>query len=321
MTITKHALVILGPTATGKTNLAIKLAKQLDAEIISLDSALVYKYMDIGTAKPSLAEQDGVVHHLIDICLPTQRYSAADFRQDCIRLVDDITSRNKRVIICGGTMLYYKALVDGIDNIPKSTDEARAYVKDKLDKYGIQALHQSLEQVDPISYQKLNPNDKQRVCRALEVYYMTNKAISSFYNSNAQKCPFALDEYVLMPQENREYLRELIKLRFLKMLDLGLIDEVESLVRRFDLNLDYPSLRAVGYKQVYEYLQQECSYEQMIDNALIATAHLAKHQMTWLRGALKQRGKALNVGDEHNCQLILDSYHNFLTNNEKDESF
>lgn len=312
MTVTKHALVILGPTATGKTNLAIALAHKLNAEIISLDSALIYKYMDIGTAKPSIEEQEGITHHLIDICLPTQRYSAADFRQDCIRLVDEIHSRNKTAIICGGTMLYYKALVDGIDNIPKSTDEARAYVKAQLDEYGIQALHQRLKDIDVVSYQKLNPNDKQRVCRALEVYYMTNKAISSFYNVNAQRCPFALDEYVLMPEDNREHLRTLIKQRFLKMLDLGLIDEVINLIERFDLNLDYPSLRAVGYKQVYEYLKQECTYDQMVDNALIATAHLAKHQMTWLRGALKQRGKLLNVNDKNNCNLVLNSYYSFL---------
>lgn len=298
-------IVLLGPTATGKTALSIELAKQIDGEIISLDSALIYKDMNIGTAKPTIAERCNIPHHLIDICLPTASYSAADFREDCIRLVNEIYARGKRPIICGGTMMYYKALVDGLSNVPKSTPEIRAFMQAELEKNGINALHERLKDIDLPLYEKLSANDTQRVTRALEVFYMTGRPMSSFYNDKKDACPFEPIEFVLMPKSDRAQLRILIRQRFLKMLDDGLIDEVHELLTKYNLTLDYPSLRSVGYRQVYEYLIHEYDYDTMIEKSVIATAHLAKHQMTWLRGSLKNKGTLLPIADPNNLDFIL----------------
>lgn len=280
------ALVILGPTASGKTSLALKIAAKYKAEIISLDSALIYKGMDIGTAKPSAAELSSVPHHLIDIIDPRESYSAAQFREDCTRLVGEIQQRGAMPIICGGTMMYYKALVDGLSPLPKTDADVRDSIAREAAEVGWPAMHKRLECIDPALYKKLSPNDKQRVSRALEVFAMTGRPMSSFYENKGDQCPFLRREIILLPEEDRQKLRVVIRQRFMQMLDNGFIDEVRRLHDRGDLSLDLPSMRCVGYRQVWEYLEGRYHKEEMIELAVIATARLAKHQMTWLRGGL-----------------------------------
>lgn len=285
---TPRALVLLGPTASGKTALALELAKLISIEIISLDSALVYKGMDIGTAKPSKEELAKVPHHLIDICEPNESYSAASFREDTIRLVNEICQRGNLPLICGGTMMYYKALVDGLSPLPATDEKVREKIRLEGETLGWPVLHERLKTIDPALYKKLAPMDKQRISRALEVYEMTGRSVSSFIEEHqGDKCPFPIKEAVILPDADRLELRKLIYERFLKMLENGLIAEVEKLRARGDLNLNLPSMRSVGYRQVWEYLDGLYSYEEMIDKAVIGTARLAKHQMTWLRGGLK----------------------------------
>lgn len=281
------AVVILGPTASGKSALALETAKRYASEIISLDSALVYKDMDIGTAKPTPEELEAVPHHLISIIDPKESYSAAQFRTDCISLVNDIKARGKLPIICGGTMMYYKALVEGLSDLPETDLKVRAEIAAKAAKHGWPYMHALLEFVDPPLFARLAPNDKQRISRALEVYAMTGKPLTSFYAAKKDACPFSLCEFVILPDNDRKALREGIRVRFEKMLADGLIDEVRRLKDRGDLSLDMPSMRSVGYRQVWEYLDGVYDYKTMIEKAVIATARLAKHQMTWLRGGLK----------------------------------
>ena len=311
------ALVILGPTASGKTSLALNLAKHLKIEIISLDSALIYREMDIGTAKPTREELESVPHHLIDICDPAQSYSAANFREDCIRLVDEITRRGALPVICGGTMMYYKALVDGLSPLPQTDPKVREKIAAEAQVYGWPKMHERLKDIDPVSYEKLNPNDKQRVSRALEIYEMTGRAMSSFFDTKTDSCPFERLEFILLPEnDDREELRKLIRKRFELMVDNGLIAEVSKLKDRGDLNLDMPSMRCVGYRQVWEYLDGKYDKNEMVEQCVIATAHLAKHQMTWLRGSLSKDQnylvkKRLNIGDPDNLKLVLDSLREF----------
>ena len=303
------ALVILGPTASGKTSLALNLAKHLKIEIISLDSALIYREMDIGTAKPTREELESVPHHLIDICDPAQSYSAANFREDCIRLVDEITKRGALPVICGGTMMYYKALVDGLSPLPQTDPKVREKIACEAQVYGWPKMHERLKDVDPVSYEKLNPNDKQRVSRALEIYEMTGRSMSSFFDTKTDSCPFERLEFILLPKnDDREELRKLIRKRFELMVDNGLIDEVSKLKSRGDLNLDMPSMRCVGYRQVWEYLDGKYDKNEMVEQCVIATAHLAKHQMTWLRGSLSKDQnylvkKRLNIGYPDNLKI------------------
>lgn len=307
------AVVILGPTASGKSALSLELARHYKCEIISLDSALIYKGMDIGSAKPSQEERSVCPHHLIDICDPSESYSAANFREDTIKLIGKIKERGALPVICGGTMMYYKALVEGLSPLPSTTNEVRAKVQGIADEHGWPYVHSLLKDIDPIQYEKLAPNDKQRVARALEVYYLTGKAMSSFFGQNKDQCPFNLFELVLLPQDNdRSALRVIIKERFEKMLEQGLIDEVQKLLDRGDLTDDMPAMRCVGYRQVAMYLRNEVSYEQMIELSVIATARLAKHQMTWLRGGLKEDNQSnkivrhcLNIEDEHKLDKLL----------------
>lgn len=312
------AVVILGPTASGKSALSLKIARKAKVEIISLDSALIYKGMDIGTAKPTKEELESVPHHLIDICDPKDSYSAASFREDCIRLVDEISSRGAIPVICGGTMMYYKALVDGLSPLPQTDPLVREKIAREAETAGWPLMHEKLKDVDPVSYQKLNPNDKQRVSRALEIFYMTGRAMSSFFVEKQDKCPFDRLEYILLPEtDDRTELRKLIRARFLKMVDDGLIDEVSSLKQRGDLNLTMPSMRCVGYRQVWEYLEKVYDFDTMIEKCVIATAQLAKHQMTWLRGSLSKDDSALVkerllIGDKNNENIVLNGIRKFF---------
>lgn len=294
-----EALVILGPTASGKSALSLKIAAAAQAEIISLDSALIYKGMDIGTAKPTIQERSVCPHHLIDICDPSECYSAASFRSDCINLTEQIYKRGHMPIICGGTMMYYKALVDGLSNLPETDPAIRDKVQALANEKGWPALHAMLKDIDPFLFNKLAPNDKQRVSRALEVYFVSGKPMSSFFNQDKDCCPFKRVEIVLLPKDNdRTKLREIIRKRFMQMLDEGFLDEVKKLKERNDLNENMPSCRAVGYRQALMYLKGQVSYDEMIELAVIATARLAKHQMTWLRGGLKVLEQDDNNGQE-----------------------
>ena len=315
----ERAIVILGPTASGKTSLALKLAKFYKIEIISLDSALIYKDMDIGSAKPSKEELHQVPHHLIDILDPSESYSAANFREDCIRLVKEITARGAIPVICGGTMMYYKALVDGLSPVPPTIPLVREKVATEALQIGWPAMHEKLKDIDPKSYAKLNPNDKQRVSRALEVYEMTGRAITSYYEEQkTDQCPFERIEFILLPEtDDRTELRVLIKNRFLKMIKDGLIDEVKKLKERGDLTLDMPSMRCVGYRQVWEYLDGHYDLDTMVDLCVNATSHLAKHQMTWLRGSLSldtkySFKKRLIIGDRDNLNIVMEQLQKLL---------
>lgn len=310
------AVVILGPTASGKSALSLQIAKRVKVEIISLDSALIYKNMDIGTAKPTKDELSSVPHHLIDICDPKDSYSAASFRKDCIRLVGEISSRGAVPVICGGTMMYYKALVDGLSPLPQTDPAVREKIAREAELLGWPAMHEKLKDTDPVSYQKLNPNDRQRVSRALEIFTMTGRAMSSFFAQKQDKCPFDRLEYILLPEtDDRTELRKLIRARFLKMVDDGLIDEVSALKKRGDLNLSMPSMRCVGYRQVWEYLEGSYDFDTMIEKCVIATAQLAKHQMTWLRGSLSKDDSSLVkerllIGDKNNEAIVLKGIRN-----------
>lgn len=299
-----EALVILGPTASGKSALSLQVAQAYHAEIISLDSALIYKGMDIGTAKPSLEERAICPHHLIDICDPKEVYSAANFRNDCIRLVEQIQARGRMPVICGGTMMYYKALVDGLSPLPETDDKVRAQVSQMAEERGWPCIHAMLKDIDPVLYKKLAPNDKQRVSRAMEVFLMTGRAMSSFFSDPKDECPFSRLEIVLLPKDNdRSELRKVIRQRFEQMLEQGLLDEVRALQQRGDLHKDLPSMRSVGYRQVLEFLNGECSYEDMIERSVIATARLAKHQMTWLRGGLRDPCESDGKVQRYNLEI------------------
>lgn len=311
-----RALVILGPTASGKTSLALELASCLPVEIISLDSALIYRQMDIGTAKPTKEERAICPHHLIDIIDPAQSYSAADFRSDCIRLVGEICARGKLPVICGGTMMYYKALCEGLSPLPPTDEAVRAEIAQEALEHGWPYMHEKLKQLDPPLYAKLSPNDRQRVSRALEVITMTGRPMSSFFEKKGDQCPFERLEIVLLPSDGREKLRLQIRERFLQMLDSGFEDEVTALRNRGDLDLNMPSMRCVGYRQMWEYLDGSLTYDEMTERGIIATAHLAKHQMTWLRGGLSQsenlHREVLEPGAADNVKTALSLAGKFL---------
>lgn len=311
-----EAVVILGPTASGKSALALQLARTLPCEIISMDSAQIYRGMDIGTAKPTAAELAEIPHHLISIRDPAESYSAAEFRSDCLLLVKEISARGALPLICGGTMMYYQALCSGLSPLPRTTPEIRARVAALAEQEGWEALHERLRSVDPPLYRRLSPRDRQRISRALEVYLLSGRPMSAFLERHGDACPFRRLEFVLMPPADRRELRLQIRKRFLRMLGEGLEDEVRRLKARGDLNLSLPSMRCVGYRQVWTWLDGGCSREEMTELAVIATARLAKHQMTWLRGALSRPGtgvkrRELQPGNPDNLRLMLEDLRQF----------
>ncbi|WP_298508663.1 tRNA (adenosine(37)-N6)-dimethylallyltransferase MiaA [uncultured Ruminobacter sp.] len=275
----------MGPTASGKTSLAIKLAGELDGEIISVDSALIYRGMDIGTAKPTMEERAGIVHHLIDIIDPSESYSVAAFRNDALRLIDDITSRGKMPILVGGTMLYFKAITEGLSPLPNSNAEVRAKVNAIIAGEGLPALRELVHEVDPESWMRINENDAQRLGRAYEVYLLCGHSMTEINREHGQyECPVNLQEFALLPDRERKYLKPLIAKRFDMMLENGFEAEVRALYDRGDLSPELPSIRSVGYRQMWMYLEGEVDYEKMRELSVIATCQLAKRQMTWLRG-------------------------------------
>ncbi|WP_448916822.1 tRNA (adenosine(37)-N6)-dimethylallyltransferase MiaA [Haemophilus sputorum] len=305
MTQQPLALFLMGPTASGKTDLAIALRQQLPVEVISVDSALIYKGMDIGTAKPTPAELALAPHRLIDILDPKESYSAMNFREDALKEMAEISASGRIPLLVGGTMLYYKALLEGLSPLPSADPIIRAEIEEKAAKIGWAGMHQELLAIDPVAGARINPNDSQRINRALEVFYITGKtmteltaekgealpclgknALSSRTELTAEKgeaLPYRLLQFAIAPQD-RSILHERIALRFQKMMDLGFEEEVKRLFLREDLHIDLPSIRCVGYRQMWEYLQGDISLDEAIYKGICATRQLAKRQITWLRG-------------------------------------
>lgn len=284
MTLNKPtAIFLMGPTASGKTDLAIKLRQILPVEVISVDSALIYKGMDIGTAKPSKQELVLAPHRLIDICDPTEIYSAANFRNDALYEMQTITAQGKIPLLVGGTMLYYKALLEGLSPLPPANETIRSEIEQRAEQQGWAILHQELAKIDPISAQRINPNDSQRINRALEVFYLTGQSLTQLTSQKGESLPYNILQFALTPKD-RSVLHQRIEQRFYKMLDLGFQQEVEALYRRIDLHLDLPSMRCVGYRQMWEYLRGDYNYDEMVFRGICATRQLAKRQITWLRG-------------------------------------
>ncbi|WP_299734287.1 tRNA (adenosine(37)-N6)-dimethylallyltransferase MiaA [uncultured Endozoicomonas sp.] len=278
------AVFLMGPTASGKTDLAVALSKSYPFEIISVDSALIYKGMDIGTAKPEPDVLADAPHHLIDILDPSEAYSAADFRQDAIALMTDITKRGRIPLLVGGTMMYFKVLRDGMASMPSADDRVRQALLNTAEEKGWAFLHQQLVEVDPKAAQRIKPTDTQRLQRALEVYQLTGKPLSQWHQEqDGQKLPWDITSLALAP-EDRAVLHERIALRFRLMLENGFLDEAKALYARGDLSVNMPAVRSVGYRQVWSYLDGELSYEEMVERGIIATRQLAKRQLTWLRG-------------------------------------
>ena len=281
-----HAIAIAGPTASGKTALALALAQRFAVEIISVDSALVYKGMDIGTAKPSLAELDAVPHHLINIRDPLNAYNAAEFARDALACIQEISSRGKLPLLVGGTMLYFKALMEGLNDMPGADPVIRARIQEEAEKLGWPALHAQLKLVDPLTAARLAPADSQRISRALEVFRVSGQALSSF-QQNAVSANVALNALnipmlSLEPLE-RAWLHQRIEKRFDDMLAQGFLDEVKTLRARGDLQIDLPSMRCVGYRQAWEALDGTMPMAELRDRGIFATRQLAKRQLTWLR--------------------------------------
>ena len=304
------AIFLMGPTASGKTALAVQLAQQLETEIISVDSALVYKGMDIGTAKPTAEERKGIPHHLIDILDPAEVFSTGRFRKSALQLMEDITSRGKVPILVGGTMLYFNALFNGLASLPEANAEIRKKLDEELFANGKEAMHARLESIDPVSAKRIHPNDPQRVQRALEVYQLSGKPISQFFAEAQQnQVPYKKIKLIVAP-EDRKQLHEKIAQRFKLMIELGLINEVSALYQRGDLNEKMPSIRAVGYRQTWSYLQGEYDLDTLIEKAIIATRQLAKRQFTWLR---REQDALQYASSENNLsEKVLQNIHHLL---------
>ena len=291
MNIAKPRVVaIMGPTASGKTAAALAIAQQLPCEIISVDSALIYRSMNIGTAKPSAAEQAAVPHHLIDIRDPSEAYSVMQFREDALRLIGDIHTRGKLPLLVGGTMLYFKGLRDGLDELPQADLALRAQLDMEALRHGTPALHARLKELDPVTAERLKQNDSQRIQRALEIIALTGKPMSELIaRVQPVPLPFDLVSFALEPSD-RAVLHERIAHRFDQMLDSqpGLLDEVRALKARSDLHPGLPSMRCVGYRQAWEYLDGEITKAELREKGIAATRQLAKRQLTWLR-SMKDR--------------------------------
>ncbi|HUR89927.1 MAG TPA: tRNA (adenosine(37)-N6)-dimethylallyltransferase MiaA [Ramlibacter sp.] len=277
-----RAIALAGPTASGKTALSLAIAREWDSEVVSVDSALVYRGMDIGTAKPSHEERALVPHHLIDIRDPRDAYSAAEFASDAARLIAGINARGRIALLVGGTMLYFKALFEGLDAMPPAQPEIRAQIESEAAQRGWPAMHDELARGDVLTAARVAPNDSQRIQRALEVLRSTGRAISSFHGDK-RGGHAGIPLFALEPQD-RAWLHERIALRFDAMLAAGFIDEVTALRARGDLDASMPSMRAVGYRQAWGALDGAFPLSELRDRGVFATRQLAKRQLTWLRG-------------------------------------
>ena len=292
-------IALAGPTASGKTAAAMAIAREHNVEIISVDSALVYRGMDIGTAKPSAAELAAVPHHLINIRDPLQAYSAAEFVADAQRLIAEIQARGRLPLLVGGTMLYFKALMVGIDAMPKADPLIRAAIEEQARTQGWAALHAELARVDPVTAKRLHPADSQRIQRALEVFRASGQPLSSFHTQSAGAVANTSAQPLLISLEptERAWLHQRIAQRFDAMLEAGLIDEVKALRARGDLHADLPSMRCVGYRQTWEALDGQWPMAELRDKGIFATRQLAKRQITWLRSMPQRQAVACDAPD------------------------
>ncbi|HEY5733746.1 MAG TPA: tRNA (adenosine(37)-N6)-dimethylallyltransferase MiaA [Gammaproteobacteria bacterium] len=282
-------ILLMGPTAAGKTDIAVELAGQGGYEIVSVDSALVYRGMDIGTAKPGPGTLAKAPHFLIDIRDPAEAYSAAEFVNDADQVISAIHQRGNIPLLCGGTMLYFRALTEGLSELPAADDDIRHALVAEAEVSGWEAMHQQLQKIDPESATRIHPNDPQRIQRALEIYRITGSSMTDWLKENKpQGLPYDFRHYVVAPAD-RSLLHQRIEQRFDRMLQAGFIDEVETLRCREDLNLEKPSMRAVGYRQIWQYLDGKYDLGEARLKAIYATRQLAKRQYTWLRGLKKGR--------------------------------
>jgi tRNA dimethylallyltransferase len=284
-----QAIFLMGPTASGKTALAVELVQHLPCEIISVDSAMVYRGMDVGTAKPAANILRVAPHRLIDIRDPSDPYSAAQFRRDALAAMAEIAGRGRVPLLVGGTMLYFQALERGLADLPPASPALRRCIEAEARSVGWSALHAQLAAIDPESAARIHPHDPQRIQRALEIYELTGESLSQHLRRETLRpFPYRILKLVLAPRERKELYRR-IEARFADMVREGLVEEVEKLFHSAHIDLDLPALRAVGYRQVWEYLVGRCSYDEMSARAVTATRQLAKRQLTWIR----------NTGDVH----------------------
>lgn len=301
---------IVGPTASGKSESALYIAKKNPIEIIVMDSATIYRGMNIGTAKPT-KEEMLCPHHLIDIRDPSEAYNASDFRNDALRLIDEITSRNHIPLIVGGTMMYYKILREGLHELPHSDPEVRARIDAQAQEYGWPEIHKALKAVDPVTAARLAPNDSQRISRAYEIFLISGKPMSEFFASKKNNdcehefCTISLET------DNRELLHQKIRERFLKMMEMGFLEEVQGIFNRGDLTEALPSIRCVGYSQLWAYIKGQISLEEAIEKGIAATRQLAKRQFTWLR-SIEDRTRIDCFSPQKN-KLVLEAFENCLS--------
>ncbi|ASK56421.1 tRNA (adenosine(37)-N6)-dimethylallyltransferase MiaA [Vibrio tarriae] len=304
------ALFLMGPTASGKTDLAIRLRQKYPVEIISVDSALIYRGMDIGTAKPDAQELALAPHRLIDILDPSEAYSAADFRRDALKEMADIVAQGKIPLLVGGTMLYFKALLEGLSPLPAADAAIRQQIELEAETLGWQALHDQLQQIDPVSAQRIHPNDPQRLSRALEVYRISGKTLTELTQTKGEAIPYEVLQFAIAPKERAELHRR-IELRFEKMVESGFEEEVKALYARDDLHPDIPSIRCVGYRQMWDYLDGHGTLDEAIYRGICATRQLAKRQITWLRS-----WDDLTWLDSENVDQAVETLSNAIASNE-----
>ncbi|WP_313666609.1 tRNA (adenosine(37)-N6)-dimethylallyltransferase MiaA [Atlantibacter hermannii] len=277
------AIFLMGPTASGKTALAINLRKTLPVELISVDSALIYQGMDIGTAKPTSEELAQAPHRLLDMLDPAQAYSAADFRRDALKEMAEITASGRIPLLVGGTMLYFKALLEGLSPLPSANADIRARIEQQAAEQGWDALHRELQEIDPVAARRIHPNDPQRLSRALEVFFISGKTLTELTQTSGEALPYQVHQFAIAPA-SRELLHQRIEQRFHQMLASDFEAEVRALFARGDLHTDMPSIRCVGYRQMWSYIEGEISHDEMVYRGICATRQLAKRQITWLRG-------------------------------------
>lgn len=298
------AIFIMGPTASGKTDLAVELCRHLPVEIISVDSAMVYRGLDIGTAKPEPEVLAKAPHRLIDICDPAESYSAADFARDALLEMQRIQEEGRIPLLVGGTFLYFRALASGLSPLPNADPQIRAQLEEEASACGgWQQMHQRLSEIDPESAGRIHPNDPQRIQRALEIYYLSGKTMTQlFAEETPRDFPYQVQKILLMPEE-RSVLHKRIELRFKQMLQQGLVEEVIQLFQRADLNKNLPAIRAVGYRQVWEFLEGEYDEQTLLHKGVVATRQLAKRQLTWLRS--EKNGEIFDPLIPENIKKIL----------------
>ncbi|WP_448547335.1 tRNA (adenosine(37)-N6)-dimethylallyltransferase MiaA [Thalassotalea fusca] len=295
-------ICLMGPTASGKTALAMALYDALPCEIVSVDSALIYKGMDIGTAKPTDEELSKYPHRLIDLLDPKDSYSAADFCKDALREIADIRASNKIPLLVGGTMMYFKSLIEGISPLPNASPAIRQQIEDEANEKGWDALHAYLASIDPIAAERIHPNDPQRLTRAIEVYRLTGNTLSQLTETKGESLQGDVLQFAIAPKERAD-LHERIALRFHMMMEQGFKDEVKHLRKRKDLHENLPSIRCVGYRQMWEHLNGDYDEEEMVFRGICATRQLAKRQLTWLRNWPNLEW--LDMESQNNLEIVL----------------